>query len=555
MPPRGSRGGRGRGSRGGRGAAPPTSSNRASLDEASSQNNPQQEESSNAAAVPQNVPAEGTASGGQDSRPTPASPRQSQTPSAPTRGSRFKPKNVRRDAAERQRLEEERNRDLASKIRAEERELRAEERRTRRGRGRGDMSQRGLIRRTVTATGPFSAISQENVKDGFGRGTWGWGARASGSKSENDSQFRIRYQPRRENEPRVNIDLLNGLTDGHAEDGTPLYQPSRYSQKSTGNLPVGLLRMQHEEAEVKVKTQAELEEEDRQSSDDEDGLFVDSPTRDPRDTGINDDNEVWHAAPKSQVTVKTEPGTEPESEDVNMADIPAAEPKAPPSPEVKKKPIVNEDGIATEQAIIEKKKRKEKKKAQDPEFMHTVLDLESLIRGLSFAPPAEGQEGQEGQEKDDQLFLFQMPPILPPLGSPTNGLNRRSEEIDLTSDKNDADTKVKVEEGTEISQSAFGDLPAEGGYVGKLNVRKSGKVEFDWGGTTLNLGMGTETEFLTSAIMLEQHENPDDPEESTGFAYGMGQVMGKYVLTPIWDDEKEWDPSLDEICGNDEVPS
>ncbi len=74
-------------------------------------------------------------------------------------GTRFKPKNIRRDASERQRLEEERNRDLASKIKQEEREQRAEERRARRGRGRGGaMSQRGFIRRTVTATGPFSGV-------------------------------------------------------------------------------------------------------------------------------------------------------------------------------------------------------------------------------------------------------------------------------------------------------------------------------------------------------------------------------------------------------------
>ncbi|KAI1487570.1 RNA polymerase III RPC4-domain-containing protein [Biscogniauxia mediterranea] len=552
MPPRASRGGvRGRGGRGGRGAAAPTSSSRASVDEASSQDNPQQPgEPSDGSTLPQGVPDEGTGSDSQSNRPTPASSRQSQTPSAPTRaGSRFKPKNVRRDAAERQRLAEERDRDLAIKIKAEERELRAEERRARRGRGRGDISQRGLVRRTVTATGPFSAIAQENVKDGVGRGTWGGASGGFGPKGENDLQFRMRYQPRREHEARVNIDLLNGLTDGHAEDGTPLYQPSRYSQKSTGNLPVGLLRMQHEEAEVKVKTQAELEEEDRQSSEDEDGLFVDSPVKDHQDMAINDDNEVWHAAPKSQVKVKSEPGTGPEAEDIDMADIPEAQPKAPPSPEVKKKPIIGEDGAAVEQAIIEKKKRKEKKKAQDPEFMHASIDLEHLIHGLSLTAPV---EGQEGQEKDDQLFLFQIPPILPPLEKPTNGLNGNGEGVDLTSS---ADPRVKTEEGTETSQATFDGLPAGGGYVGKLNVRKSGKVELDWGGTTMHLGMGTETEFLTSAIMLEQHEDADDPEASTGFAYGMGQVMGKYILTPVWDDEEEWDPSLDEIYGNGEVPT
>lgn len=75
--------------------------------------------------------------------------------------SRFRPKNVRRDADERKKLEEQRSRDLAAKIKVEERELAKEERRARRGgRGRGDaMSQRGTMRRGG-ASGPFSAMPQ-----------------------------------------------------------------------------------------------------------------------------------------------------------------------------------------------------------------------------------------------------------------------------------------------------------------------------------------------------------------------------------------------------------
>ena len=77
--------------------------------------------------------------------------------------SRFRPKNVRRDADERKKLEEQRSRDLAAKIKVEERELAKEERRARRGGrgGRGDaMSQRGTMRRNGAASGPFSAMPQ-----------------------------------------------------------------------------------------------------------------------------------------------------------------------------------------------------------------------------------------------------------------------------------------------------------------------------------------------------------------------------------------------------------
>ncbi|KAI0911170.1 RNA polymerase III RPC4-domain-containing protein [Ustulina deusta] len=540
MPP-GSRGGeragRGTGGRGGRGrgASQSTTPRPSSDGLVPSSETPSQ--------INDNNSGHGDKTDAPSRRSTPASSRTSQTPATTSRGtSRFKPKNVRRDEAERKKLEDDRNRDLASKIKAEERELRAEERRARRGRGRGGMS-RGLIRRTVTASGPFSAIASENVKADSGHGGWASGSGHGGGNARNalrhDPENRIRYHPRRENEARVNIDLLNGLTDGNAPDGTPLYQPTRYTQKSVGNLPIGMHRTLHQDPEVKVKTQAELEADDRQSSDDEGNLFVDAPVGDPRDIGMNNDNEVWHAAPKDQLQVKAEPGTDETSVDVDMTDIPEA-PKDPPSPELRKKLIIDENGLAAD-AVAEKAKRKEKKIAEDPEFMSIAMDMEALLRNLSFTAP----EDEEDQGKDDQLFIFQLPPILPPLMKPSANLGGQPETIDLASSDNGP--KIKFEDGAEATRSKSVGLPAEGGFIGRLNVRKSGKVELDWGGTTLNLGMETETDFLTTATIIEQKENVETVEESAGFAYGMGQVLGKFVLAPPCKDEDEWDPNIDDI--------
>ncbi|KAI5862938.1 RNA polymerase III RPC4-domain-containing protein [Durotheca rogersii] len=584
MPPRGARGGGARG-RGGRGAARASRASdtigRASLDTgtplAGASFSAQETTSAADAALkdaPTHVPpAEDpvVSSDAQGSESTAANSRRSQTPAAapPRGGSRFKPRNVRRDAAERAMLEEARNRDLAIKIKAEEREQRVEERRARRGRGRGDASQRRFIRRTVTASGPFSAIPADQLKagsGGFGWSSGGGGGAGGGTSSkapfgaQSDSS---RYKPRREHESRVNMDLLNGFT-GYDENGAPLYQPSRYSQKPAGSLPVGLIRIQHEEEAVKVKTTAELEAEERQSSDvdgdDDSDLFVSTETRDLRDVRIDDDNEVWHAAPKSHITVKAEPGTDPESMVVDIADIPEVitQQKAPPSPEAKKKPIHTEIETAAE-----RRKRKDKA-SKDPEVAHAAIDLEAQLRELKFSAPANknnesGEGGGEGegeeepqldQEKDNLLYLFQLPPILPPLAKATHDVSGETETVDLTSQEKgneSAGVKVKIEEGTEPTWNPFSTLPPEGGFIGKLNVRKSGRVELDWGGTILNLGMGAATEFLTSALMVEQNINLENPSASTGSAYGMGEVMGKYVLAPIWDEEKDWDPSLDDI--------
>ncbi|RYO88076.1 hypothetical protein DL766_007104 [Monosporascus sp. MC13-8B] len=467
------------------------------------------------------------------STPTPSvqdgpSSGQSAPPSAPSRGggTRFKPKNVRRDAAERQRLEQERNRDLASKIKQEEREQRAEDRRARRGRGRGGaMSQRGFIRRTVTATGPFSAIPAENVKSG--KGGWGWSA--GPSRLHNIPHVAsTRYRPRREHETRVNIDVLSGFAED-VEDPETHFETFRSGQKS-GSLPMGLFRTEHQEEEVKVATTAELQAEEQQSEDEGD-LFVDPlPTKDAQGVDIDmNDNEVWHAAPASAIKVKAEPGTE--AADVDMSDIPEAPGvKAPPSPEQKKKPAVGGgDGVAKE-----KEKRREKA-LQDPEVQHAVLDAQTLLKELRVYK--EGDE-QSGRDKDGRMYLFQLPPILPPLAKPSPDGGVQEAPIDVDSQHDEA-PKVKREDG------AAGPLPEGGGYIGRLNVRRSGKVELDWGGTTLTLGNGTETEFLTTAVMLETREHPDNPEALTGVGYGMGQVMGKFVLTPVWDEEEDWEPSLE----------
>ncbi|RYP02644.1 hypothetical protein DL764_005689 [Monosporascus ibericus] len=468
------------------------------------------------------------------STPTPSvqdgpSSRQSATPNAPSRGggTRFKPKNVRRDAAERQRLEQERNRDLASKIKQEEREQRAEDRRARRGRGRGGaMSQRGFIRRTVTATGPFSAIPA-------GKGGWGWSA--GPSRLHNIPHVgSTRYRPRREHETRVNIDVLSGFAED-VEDPDTHFETFRSGQKS-GSLPMGLFRTEHQEEEVKVATTAELQAEEQQSEDEGD-LFVDPlPTKDAQGVDIDmNDNEVWHAAPASAIKVKPEPGTE--AADVDMSDIPEAPGvKAPPSPEQKKPAVAAADGVAKE-----KEKRREKA-LQDPEVQHAVLDAQTLLKELRVYK--EGDE-QSGRDKDGRMYLFQLPPILPPLAKPSPDGDAQEAPIDVDR-RQDETPKVKREDGAgKTSSAAAGPLPEGGGCIGRLNVRRSGKVELDWGGTTLSLGNGTETEFLTMAVMLETREHPDNPEALTGVGYGMGQVMGKFVLTPVWDEEEDWEPSLE----------
>ncbi|KAI1262468.1 RNA polymerase III RPC4-domain-containing protein [Xylariaceae sp. FL1019] len=510
---RGARGGRGRG-RGASSAIPP----------------PTQEP--NIGDVPMPAPEAGASSSAAASdaptgRSTPTATARSSSATTAARGtSRFKPKNIRRDQSERQKLEEDRNRDLASKIKEEEREQRLENRRNRgrgRGRGRGDVP-RGLIRRDVVANGPFSAVTTDG---GSGRGAWagGW-LGGAGKSADGESVNRRRYAPRREHEPRVNIDLLNGHTDGYAEDGTPLHVPENYEEDQFKDiLPIGMLRTRHAEVEVKIKTQQELEKEERQVSDDED-LFV---PRDPR------------SPPQNQAPVKAEPGTGQDGEDVEMADIPQA-PKAPDSPELKKKPIVDAEGTAVDPEIQEEKVKKEEPKDLELEFR--MNEAQEMLNVMHISHMVETEGGPPEEWREASPFVFQFPPVLPPLNKPSTG---QSGAVDVDAMDED-NSNVKVEEARESANFMKGKqtgIPAEGGYIGRLNVRKSGKVELDWGGMTMRVGTGTPSDFLTTVMVVDLKDSVESAQESAGNAYEMGKVQGKFVVGVPLEPAKDWDPEMD----------
>ncbi|KAK9769200.1 putative DNA-directed RNA polymerase III RPC4 [Seiridium cardinale] len=429
------------------------------------------------------------------------------TPAPSARGGRFKPKAVRRDATERQKLEDQRNQDLAAKIKVEEREQRDADRRARRGgrgRGRGDA---GFIRRTVTGGGVFSGIGQDMVRQGGG--SWASYGR-SGVKAEGNSQYGPRYHDRRVNDLRVNVDTLR-------DSATPEVGLATGS-KSPGVLPMGIIRVEHKQEEVKVATSAELEAEE-QEDDDDDELFVGAQARIlQQHIQMADDNEVWNEGSRQpedgNVEVKPEPGTE--GDDVmDIDDIPV-KPKPPPSPELQKKPLAQ---ALEMDAKAKARERKRERVLQDPEVQSAALDAATMLDALTL------KDG-DGQGKDNQLFLFQFPPILPPL-------------LHLDADGSEV---VDLEDGGAAPTSTNSALPPKGGYIGRLNVRKSGKIELDWGGRILDLGIATETDYLTTAIIVDEQEN-----ESLGKATGMGNVYGKFVATPVFREEDDWNPDLDTL--------
>ncbi|KAK8038125.1 DNA-directed RNA polymerase III RPC4 [Apiospora phragmitis] len=500
MPPRGSRAGVRGGARGGRGGTVAASTPVATSDNG---------DNTGATDVPSTAQEDVSAS----SATRRAAGSQSATPAPSTTGGpKFKPRRVRRNSGDRAQLEEQREKDLAAKIKMEEREQRDADRRARRG-GRGgrggDSSRGGMVRRTVTGHGPFSAVPADGVKyggtsggySGYGRSGPGGSAFRGGQKPEGFP----RYMDRRANDVRVNIDQLR-------DDAAP---ESSYggSQKSSGSMPYSIPRVEHKNEDVKVATSAELEAEEQQSDDEE--TYTDLRAEMLRDEDAElsaaKDEGLWHAAlvNTQDVRVKAEPGTE--IEDAMDIDKIPAKPEAPPSPELKKKPKP-EELDARELA----KERKREKVMQDLETQFSIADTRALMEELNVSKPG---DKEQGHERDGRLVSE----------------NDDLVEVDSTPGNNNKSAKASAK----TAASAASAWPAEGGFIGKLNVRKSGKVELDWGGMPYELRLGTETGFLTTAIIV------DDPENDAA-ATGMGNVYNKFVAAPILDEEEDWDPDLEE---------
>lgn len=183
----------------------------------------------------------------------------------------------------------------------------------------------------------------------------------------------------------------------------------------------------------------------------------------------------------------------------------------------------------------------EEEKAEYRRHEEDTKVLLDEFRKLQTAPASRTSFGQEDASTDvssnGRLYLFQFPPILPPLLNPVK-VKEENDDIEMleatalplgslpnSTDANPEEAVViKADPDGPTSTQGISEPFTEAGYIGKLVVRESGKVELNWGGTSLQLGRGAAFDFLTTTMVIN-----DDSGAS------MGPVMGKFVATPDWD--------------------
>ncbi|KAM5342620.1 hypothetical protein ACJ41O_013586 [Fusarium nematophilum] len=476
---------------------------------------------------------------------------------------RFRPKNIRRDEADRDNLARQEEQKAIERA-ADERKARGRSR-FRSKRSRGDAMGRGGFGRIISgASGPFSSGAAGSggrsggwFGGGGGGGGFGGGSFGRGFKSESKPGF-AQADASRFREARINADKLHVHTPEEELDSEDEATIAALNSRAVSVMPMGIYRREHKDEGIVVATTAELEAaENAQAAPtapgEEESLWVDGDAAEPQ-TQVDDSEEggIWNTESKAPV-IKKEPGLD-ESMDLDIEATPVAEDKEKeasgsktPTPPAKKVP------------------------PQDPEDKMIQSDLELLASELGTVEITEGEDGKTGapSNKDGRMYLFQFPPVLPPLkevaqpkpirkikpdpeGDEANLLESTpsaadAAPVDLTQEGMPSIARDPAADDPENKAGFMSSLLSQGGMIGQLKVRKSGRVEMDWGGRTLELSPAAGMNFLTTAVIVEENDEKPRPGVIGGESIGMGKIMGRFVLAPTWDDEEDWEVSPEEL--------
>ncbi|KAL6798706.1 RNA polymerase III RPC4 domain-containing protein [Trichoderma sp. SZMC 28012] len=467
---------------------------------------------------------------------------------------RFRPKNVRRDESERDALAQQ-EQQKASDRAADERRARGRSRfRSKRSRGDAMGSRGGGFGRPVGgASGPFSSgMGGPGGTAGggwFGAGGGGGGgggfARTGKFEGKPGSGFGFASEGGFR-ETRINADKLHTMAHDEDLDSEDEAMLAALHSRPGGVMPMGILRREHKEAPVVVATTAELEAAEK-ALDEEESLWVDGEAPGSLPPADQPEEGDWNTSAKRAAKVKKEPTDDTMDLDVDIK--PADEGKLPLSKIKAKKPI-----------------------AQDPEENMIRTDLSLLASELgAITINGDGEEkADETGNKDGRLYLFQFPPLLPPLkqvAAPQPRIKVKEEEqhsaslhatplsvsstatpVDLTQQGEEEEEESDEEDEEQERRNGFrSQALSNGGLIGRLNVRKSGKVELDWGGRILEMSPAAGMNFLTTAVIVEESDEKPQNGVTTGESIGMGKIMGRFVLAPIWNEEEEWEVAPEEL--------
>lgn len=364
-----------------------------------------------------------------------------------------------------------------------------------------------------------------------GGGSSGFSSSRGGVKAEGDF-FSTNNESSRPTGRRLNTDRIAELGTVHDEDtknkeGTPIL------------LPKGLHREEYKEPkQTYISTVDEPETADR-----DDAMVVSSGASEngdifynDNDVDMKDDGRRWPGA-KEDRAVKVE------GEEITEIDL-----------------LTRRRAEKKQQLKEDKEKAKYKNMGEEDLYHAEKMHKQRLLFGITSDEDSDDESKETKAERKRQIaegsiYLFQFPPVMPPLyqvarpnatkkavkDEPDDDVvmlnapaHDPSKPVDLTNDE------IKEEDensGANKKQPEPEEEPE--GFVGKLVIRKSGKMQIDWGGMLFDCEMAIPRRFYRECVLTEE-DDEKKPDGFVGTAYGMGPVMGQFNAAPHWSEEKEW---------------
>lgn len=401
-----------------------------------------------------------------------------------------------------------------------------------------------------SASGSGSGSRAVHIKHEYNGAEGGGSYRSSGTsgiKRENGGYVSSDDDDDNAEFPRKDIDLIEISSDEETAGSS--------HHKERTNLPVRISRKEHHDRVVGINTEASAETPAKSLQ--PANAIGTSPTvevvegtsrkekgkvKDLEITGVRKPYKgMWQDADEPQVQVKAEPASDDEdqglAEEVGIyeASNKAAGDSQPLSPESEKKakarmkvgpePVMQTDEDRQEWARFQSSLRHIRAElgpgAEDDDAAGDIL--------MSDAGETAGKA--KLSVRDNNVYLFQIPPVMPDLFPPT--VKNESSDEPPNPPPTTQLTPIKTEEGV---AGAASKATIASGFVGKLRVHQSGRTTLDWGGTSYELNPGHKASYLQEVVSLNVvPEKERLMEEDGGEAISYGRVKGKFVVVPAWE--------------------
>ena len=198
-------------------------------------------------------------------------------------------------------------------------------------------------------------------------------------------------------------------------------------------------------------------------------------------------------------------------------------------------------------------------KAEHERYLDSKMTLVNELR-MPDKPISSEEEASENQEpkpdlRQNRVYLFQLPPTLPNLRAVD--LKGKGKYTSNTEDTAGSSSQNAIPVADEKDSSDHSSLSFRGGddedftgQIGTLSIYDDGSSSFSWGGIEHEMNLGCGGDLLQEVIIAEvprdttkeQGENEIEDrgealqakKKERGQAMAVGQLSGKFVVTPEW---------------------